>query len=122
MSGSKCENEAFRHLSPGMLHCVGVELIMIVGVPTEIKDNENRVSTTPGGVSEFVHCGHTVLVERGAGAGSGFADNEYTRAGAVLIDPHAAVFEQAEMIVKVKEPVASEYALLRCDQLLFTYL
>jgi len=95
---------------------------MIVGVPAEIKDNENRVSTTPGGVSEFVLHGHTVLVERGAGAGSGFSDDEYTRAGANLIDTHAAVFEQAEMIVKVKEPVASEYELLRCDQLLFTYL
>jgi alanine dehydrogenase len=105
-----------------MSYCVGVELNMIVGVPTEIKDNENRVSTTPGGVSEFVHHGHTVLVERGAGAGSGFADEEYARAGAVLIDTHAGVFKQAEMIVKVKEPVASEYDLLRDDQLLFTYL
>jgi alanine dehydrogenase len=105
-----------------MSYCVGVELNMIVGVPTEIKDNENRVSTTPGGVSEFVHHGHTVLVERGAGAGSGFADEEYARAGAVLIDTHAGVFKHAEMIVKVKEPVASEYDLLRDDQLLFTYL
>lgn len=95
---------------------------MIVGVPTEIKDNENRVSTTPGGVSEFVHRGHTVLVERGAGTGSGFSDDEYARAGAELVDCHDEVFAQAGMIVKVKEPVASEYELLRDGQLLFTYL
>ena len=95
---------------------------MIVGVPTEIKDNENRVSTTPGGVSEFVHRGHTVLVERGAGTGSGFSDDEYERAGAELVNCHEEVFARAEMIVKVKEPVASEYPLLRDGQLLFTYL
>jgi alanine dehydrogenase len=95
---------------------------MIVGIPKEIKDNENRVSTTPAGVAEYVARGHTVLVERAAGAGSGFADSEYAAAGAQLVATPAEVFAQADMIVKVKEPIESEYALLRADQLLFTYL
>jgi alanine dehydrogenase len=95
---------------------------MIVGVPKEVKDRENRVSTTPAGVSEFVAHGHRVLVERCAGSGSGFTDEEYAASGAELVDSHAEVFARAEMIVKVKEPVASEYELLRPGQLLFTYL
>jgi alanine dehydrogenase len=95
---------------------------MIVGVPKEVKDRENRVSTTPAGVVEYVARGHKVIVERNAGTGSGFADAEYETAGAELVDSHAAVFDLAEMIVKVKEPVAEEYDLLRPDQLLFTYL
>jgi alanine dehydrogenase len=95
---------------------------MIVGVPKEIKNLENRVSTTPAAVHEFVARGHEVLVERGAGAGSGFTDQEYVAAGARLADTHEDVFADAEMIVKVKEPVASEYELLRPRQLLFTYL
>lgn len=95
---------------------------MIVGVPKEIKDLENRVSTTPAGVGEFTHHGHQVIVERGAGAGSGFTDQEYAAAGARVADDHDEVFAQAEMIVKVKEPVAVEYDLLRPGQLLFTYL
>lgn len=95
---------------------------MIIGVPKEVKDRENRVSTTPAGVSEFVTHGHRVLVERSAGAGSGFSDDEYLRAGAELCDSHAGVFAAAEMIVKVKEPAAAEYDLLRPGQLLFTYL
>ncbi len=95
---------------------------MIVGVPKEIKDNENRVSTTPAGVSEYVSRGHTVLVEHNAGDGSGFADAEYVAAGATIIDTHADVFAQADMIVKVKEPIESEYELLREGQLLYTYL
>ncbi len=95
---------------------------MIVGVPREIKDWENRVSTTPAGAAEYVTRGHRVVVERGAGNGSGFADDEYAAAGAALVDTHEAVFAQAEMIVKVKEPVPAEYDLLRPDQLLFTYL
>ncbi|MGH2534918.1 MAG: alanine dehydrogenase [Thermomicrobiales bacterium] len=95
---------------------------MIVGVPTEVKDLENRVSTTPGGVAEYVFRGHEVLVEKEAGAGSGFSDREYAEAGATLVESHADVFARAEMIVKVKEPVASEYHLLRPNQLLFTYL
>ena len=95
---------------------------MIVGVPKEIKDLENRVSTTPAGVGELTHHGHDVVVERGAGAGSGFTDQEYAAAGASLAGSHGEVFAAADMIVKVKEPVASEYDLLRADQLLFTYL
>ena len=95
---------------------------MIVGVPREVKDRENRVSTTPGGVHEFVARGHRVVVERGAGTGSGFSDEEYAIAGAELIDGHAQVFATADMIIKVKEPIAAEYDLLRPDQLLFTYL
>ncbi len=95
---------------------------MIVGVPREIKDRENRVSTTPAGVAEYVARGHEVLVEREAGTGSGFSDAEYVAAGATVIDTHETVFERAEMIVKVKEPIAEEYDLLRPDQLLFTYL
>ncbi|MCC6314983.1 MAG: alanine dehydrogenase [Thermomicrobiales bacterium] len=95
---------------------------MIVGVPKEVKDSESRVSTTPGGVSEYVGQGHEVLVERGAGRGSGFADEEYERAGARLVTGPADVYGRAEMIVKVKEPIAQEYDLLRPGQILFTYL
>jgi alanine dehydrogenase len=95
---------------------------MIVGIPKEIKDNENRVSTTPAGVAEYVARGHTVLVERSAGAGSGFADGEYAAAGGRLVETAAEVFARADMIVKVKEPIEPEYELMRPDQLLFTYL
>jgi alanine dehydrogenase len=95
---------------------------MIVGIPKEIKDNENRVSTTPAGVAEYVARGHEVLVERSAGLGSGFADSEYEVAGAALVDTHDEVFARAEMIVKVKEPIEPEYGLMREDQLLYTYL
>ena len=95
---------------------------MRVGVPREIKDNENRVALTPAGVAELAHHGHAVLVERTAGAGSGFGDDEYEGAGATLADTHKAVFAGAEMIVKVKEPIAPEYPLLRAGQILFTYL
>jgi len=95
---------------------------MIVGVPREVKDRENRVSTTPAGVQEYVARGHTVIVESTAGAGSGFRDEEYAAAGARLVASHDEVFADAELIVKVKEPVVPEYDLLRPDQLLFTYL
>ena len=95
---------------------------MIVGVPKEVKDRESRVSVTPAGVHEYVAHGHTVLVETGAGAGSGFPDADYAAAGAAIVDTHEGVFETADMIAKVKEPVPEEYALLREDQLLFTYL
>ncbi|MDP8908855.1 MAG: alanine dehydrogenase [Chloroflexota bacterium] len=95
---------------------------MIVGVPKEVKDRENRISTTPGGAQEYVAHGHRVLVERGAGEGSGFSDDEYRRAGAELVDTPTDVYGRAEMIVKVKEPVAAEYELLQPGQLLFTYL
>ena len=95
---------------------------MIVGVPREVKDRENRVSVTPAATREYVAHGHTVLVETGAGTGSGFADSEYGMAGAELVATHEEIFERAGMIVKVKEPVAAEYPLLREGQLLFTYL
>ena len=95
---------------------------MIVGIPKEIKDNENRVSTTPSGVAEYVARGHRVIVERSAGVGSGFADAEYEGAGAELIDTHAEVFARADMIVKVKEPIEPEYGLMRENQILYTYL
>jgi alanine dehydrogenase len=95
---------------------------MRIGVPSEIKDNENRVALTPAGVAELFHHGHYLLVERGAGLGSGFADAEYQAAGAELVETHEEVFARAELIVKVKEPIAPEYPLLREGQLLFTYL
>lgn len=95
---------------------------MIVGVPREIKDRENRVAVTPAGVHQYVVQGHTVLVETAAGEGSGFADHEYLAAGAEIAPSHEDVFARAEMITKVKEPVRSEYELLREGQLLFTYL
>jgi alanine dehydrogenase len=95
---------------------------MIIGVPKEIKDNENRVSVTPGGVSEYVANGHTVLVEQSAGAGSGFTGDEYLAAGAELVGSHEDVFARSEMIIKVKEPIEPEYPLLREGQVLYTYL
>ncbi len=95
---------------------------MIVGIPTEVKDRENRVSITPGGVTELAAHGHRVLVEAGAGEGSGFLDDAYLQAGAEIIPSHAAVFDQSDLIVKVKEPISAEYNLLREHQLLFTYL
>lgn len=95
---------------------------MIVGIPKEVKDRENRVSATPAAVHEYVRHGHDVIVETSAGTGSGFMDDEYMAEGARIVDTHAQVFEQADMIVKVKEPIASEYELLREDQILYTYL
>ncbi len=93
---------------------------MIIGVPKEIKTLENRVSMTPGGVETLVRRGHSVLVEAGAGLGSGLSDAEYESAGATMVSRDEAW--GAEMVVKVKEPVAEEYPLLREDLLLFTYL
>jgi len=95
---------------------------VIVGVPREVKDRENRVSTTPAGAREYVAHGHTVLVETNAGVGSEFHNDEYEAAGAAIVDSHGEVFERADMIVKVKEPVTAEYPLLRAGQILFTYL
>lgn len=95
---------------------------MLIGVPKEIKSNENRVAVTPAGVQALTAAGHRVLVETNAGAGSGFADEEYIRAGASIVSEHAAVFSEAEMVVKVKEPLPAEYDLLRPGQILFTYL
>src|SRR5437870_11555999 len=95
---------------------------MIIGVPKEIKADEYRVALLPSAAYQLIKRGHQVVVERGAGAGSGYPDGDYERAGAKLVDGHAAVFEQADLIVKVKEPQPSEYPLLRSGQLLFTYL
>jgi len=95
---------------------------MIVGLPKEIKDNEYRVGLTPAGVRALTDAGHQTLVERGAGEGSGFANELYERAGATLLDSADEVWRQAEMIVKVKEPIAPEYPRMREGQLLFTYL
>ena len=95
---------------------------MIVGLPKEIKDNEYRVGLTPAGVRALTDSGHQVLVERGAGDGSGFEDALYQRAGATSIPSAAEVWAKADMIVKVKEPIGPEYPLMREGQLLFTYL
>jgi alanine dehydrogenase len=94
---------------------------MIVGVPKEIKDNEYRVAATPGGVELLVVSGHKVLVENGAGVGSGFSDDEYRRAGATMVS-HQVAFTEADMVMKVKEPLPTEYRLLKDGLLLFTYL
>ncbi len=94
---------------------------MIVGVPKEIKDNEYRVSMTPGGVRQLVEAGHTVLVESGAGEGSYFPDDDFARAGAQIVSADEA-WEKANLVVKVKEPLPSEYHYLRPDLVLFTYL
>ena len=94
---------------------------MIVGVPKEIKRDEYRVAMLPVGVQELVRAGHQVLLERGAGLGSGLADADYQQAGAELVAEHAEVFARAEMIVKVKEPLEAEWPLLRTGQLVFTY-
>jgi alanine dehydrogenase len=95
---------------------------MIVGVPREIKDNEARVGLTPAGAKALAEAGHTVLVESQAGAQSGFADAEYTSAGAEIQADAASVWNKAEMIVKVKEPVEPEYGFFREGLVLFTYL
>ncbi|HZH91142.1 MAG TPA: alanine dehydrogenase [Pyrinomonadaceae bacterium] len=95
---------------------------MLVGLPKEIKDNEYRVGMTPAGVRALVDAGHTVVVERGAGEGSGFEDELYERAGATILESADDVWAEGEMIVKVKEPVAPEYPRMREGQLLFTYL
>lgn len=95
---------------------------MIIGVPKEIKDHEYRVSLTPDGAAALCKAGHTVWVEPSAGLGSGFTDEEYRQVGASLASSNEEVFEKAELIVKVKEPLLSECALFRPGQVLFTYL
>jgi alanine dehydrogenase len=95
---------------------------MLVGVPKEIKNNEYRVGLVPSSVTELVHHGHEVIVENGAGLGSGIADADYEAAGARIVTDAATVFAKAELVVKVKEPLASERARLQPGQVLFTYL
>ena len=94
---------------------------MKVGVPKEIKNNENRVGMTPSGVAELVNRGHIVYVQHTAGEGSGFSDEAYTKVGAQILPTIDDVYAQADMIVKVKEPIEPEYSLVRKDQVLFTY-
>ena len=95
---------------------------MRVGVPKEIKPNEHRIGLTPTAVREYAARGHEVLIEKGAGLGAGFADDAYEACGAKIVPDAAAVFDQAQMIVKVKEPQKTEWPRLKPDQILFTYL
>src|SRR5713226_1660766 len=95
---------------------------MIVGVPKEIKEEENRVAITPTGVAAFVSHGHKVLVEKGAGRGSGILDRSYESAGATILDSAAQVWQQADLVMKVKEPQPAEFSFLRDGLILFTYL
>ena len=94
---------------------------MRIGIPKEIKNNENRVGMTPAGVAEMIKHGHTVMVQHTAGEGSGFSDDEYKKVGAQILPTIEDVYREAEMIVKVKEPIEPEYKLVRKGQLLFTY-
>lgn len=94
---------------------------MIIGVPKEIKNSENRVGMTPASVKELTGRGHVVFVQSSAGTGSGFSDDEYESAGAGILQTIQAIYDKSEMIVKVKEPVAPEYGLIRKDHFLFTY-
>jgi alanine dehydrogenase len=109
------ENEEYRRI-------LSREAKMLVGVPKEIKDNEFRVGLTPSSVAELIHHGHQVLVEKAAGIGSGLPDAEYVQAGATIVETPAEIFSRAEMVVKVKEPLAAERKQLRRGQILFTYL
>ena len=95
--------------------------MMKIGIPKEIKNNENRVGMTPAGVAELVKHGHKVMVEHTAGEGSGFADKDYVAAGAEIIPTAEEVYAQSDMIIKVKEPIELEYGLIRKGQLVFTY-
>jgi len=95
---------------------------MKIGLPKEIKDNEYRVGLTPAGVQALSHAGHTVFVQKTAGEGSGFTDDQYVKAGGQLLDTADDIWQTGDMIVKVKEPIAPEYPRMRENQLLFTYL
>ena len=95
---------------------------MIVGIPTEVKADERRVSLTPAGAAAFRSREHRVVVQRGAGVASGFSDGDYREAGATIVDDAAAVWQRAEMILKVKEPQTSEYGFMRPGLIVFTYL
>jgi alanine dehydrogenase len=97
------------------------ELEMIIGVPKEIKIQEYRVGLVPAGVKKLTNAGHTVLVQRGAGLGSGLPDEEYVRWGARMIDTAEEVWRASEMVVKVKEPIAPEYGLFQENQIIYTY-
>ncbi len=94
---------------------------MIVGIPKELKEDEYRVALVPVGAEELVKRGHQVLIERGAGSGSGISDEEYVKAGAELVDSMAEIYNKADMVVKVKEPLPEEYPYLRMGQIIFTF-
>ena len=94
---------------------------MIIGVPKEIKNNENRVALTPSGVKELAKYGHEIYVQTNAGSGSGFSDTQYEEAGAAILPDIKSVYDRAEMIIKVKEPIQEEYTLIHENQLVFTY-
>ncbi|HXC61968.1 MAG TPA: alanine dehydrogenase, partial [Nitrospiria bacterium] len=93
---------------------------MKIGVPKEIKEQESRVAALPSVVYQLTRLGHQVYVERGAGVGAGYPDKEYEDAGAIMSSVHAEIFREGDLIVKVKEPLPSEYPLLREGQILFT--
>lgn len=95
---------------------------MIIGVPKELKNNENRVAITPAGVHALVRDGHQVLIEKSAGIGSGIEDKEYQDVGGKIIDTNVEIFKESDIIVKVKEPIEEEYELFKENQILFTYL
>src|ERR1700704_5370111 len=95
---------------------------MTIGIPREIKEQEQRVGLLPSTAQTLVGHGHTVLVQKNAGIGSGYPDEEYVKAGAEIVDQAKEVFTRADMVVKVKEPLEAEFSLLRKDQILFTYL
>ncbi|MFZ2331030.1 MAG: alanine dehydrogenase [Atribacterota bacterium] len=94
---------------------------MIIGVPKEIKDKENRVAITPAGVTAFTKNGHQVFVQKAAGLGSGITDQEYSDVGAIVLKEPAEIYEKSDMIMKVKEPLPSEYSLIKEGQIVFTY-
>ena len=108
-----CLSLVTRHLSLSL---------MIIGVPKEIKEQEQRVALLPSAVEQLKRRGHTVLVEKNAGVGSGYPNEDYEKAGAEIVDLAKDVFARADMIVKVKEPLPAEFPLLRKGQILFTYL
>ncbi|MEY4434919.1 MAG: hypothetical protein RIR16_959 [Actinomycetota bacterium] len=95
---------------------------MRVGIPAEIKNNENRVAITPAGVHELVRHGHEVFIQKGAGLGSGFNDEEFAAEGAQILESAAEVWAHGDLLLKVKEPIAAEYSLMRKNQVIFTYL
>jgi alanine dehydrogenase len=111
----------FIYLLPFQKATLTNNTIMIIGVPKEIKNNENRVALTPAGVTELLKRGHEVHVQSTAGEGSGFTDDSYKEAGANILPTIEATYQKAEMIMKVKEPIEAEYSLIKKDQLLFTY-
>src|SRR4051794_4308328 len=94
---------------------------MIIGVPKEIKIHEHRVALTPAGITELIKRGHSVYIQSSAGNGSGFSDEEYRKAGAEILNKAEEIYRIADMIVKVKEPVESEYKLIKENQVVFTF-